>query len=346
MDSFPHYHLKEWFQEKKRDLPWRSNNNPYAVWVSEIMLQQTQVSVVIPYFKRWMQRFPTVKALANAPLDLVIKSWEGLGYYSRARNLHEAAAYVVAQHEGQLPSSAEELKKIKGLGPYTVGAILSFAFHQKAPAVDGNVIRVLARYFSIPEDISKPKTIKNIWALAAALLPEEEPWVVTEALIELGATVCTRKPNCSICPLQKRCQSYRNGLQDVIPFKAAKNKITKLYRSVAIIESAGSLLIRKNEKGKIMSGLQEFPYFESPSEGMQLEALIEKIHAELGLQVSFKSRLDTVSHSFTRYRATLFPIVFETSAMKSTKNHQWLNHEELSRLSFSSGHRKIYELVK
>ena len=157
------------------------------------MLQQTQVSVVIPYFDRWMNRFPTLRHLAKATLDEVIKEWEGLGYYSRARNLHEGARYVLEKHEGILPETREELQKIKGLGPYTIGAIRSFAFHHKAAAVDGNVIRVLARYFKIEDDIAKPKTIQMIRDRAEAILPEIEPWIVAEALIELGATLCTKK---------------------------------------------------------------------------------------------------------------------------------------------------------
>src|ERR1700722_10190653 len=175
--------LKDWFVREKRDLPWRENPSPYAVWISEVMLQQTQASVVIPYFERWMARFPTVAVLAEASQGEVIKMWEGLGYYSRVRHLHQAAKDLMYRYAGDLPRTREGLEGIKGIGPYTRGAILSFAFHQKAAAVDGNVLRVLARYFAIEEEIEKAK--KSITELTESILPEEEPWIVMEGLIEL-----------------------------------------------------------------------------------------------------------------------------------------------------------------
>ncbi len=180
MQKFPFEHqlLKKWFIEHKRDLPWRDSPSPYSIWVSEIMLQQTQASVVVDYFIRWMERFPTIRSLAESSLELVLKMWEGLGYYSRARHLHEAARYFLEQHEGNIPADREELEKVKGLGPYTIGAILSFAFHLRSPAVDANVARVLARYFCIEEDISPRQSSARrwrIWEIAEQILPDEEP---------------------------------------------------------------------------------------------------------------------------------------------------------------------------
>jgi len=174
--------LKRWFLEVQRDFPWREDPSPYRVWVSEVMLQQTRAEVVVPYFERWMARFPTVEVLAEAPLDEVIKLWEGLGYYSRARNLHQGAQQIVRDYGGKLPNSADKLKKIKGIGPYTVGAILSFAFHQKVPAVDGNVLRVMSRYQRIEEDIAKQKTVKMIGQRVAEILPEKEPRIVIDLI--------------------------------------------------------------------------------------------------------------------------------------------------------------------
>ena len=182
------YPLKKWFLIEQRDLPWRKINDPYAIWISEIMLQQTQVAVVIPYYLKWMQRFPTIQALAEAESDEVIKMWEGLGYYSRARNLHAGARYLIEFFGGILPNNESDLAKIKGLGPYTIGALLSFAFHQKKAAVDGNVMRVMARCYELDDDIAKSKTQKKIRHLVEEILPEDESWIVNEALIELGAT--------------------------------------------------------------------------------------------------------------------------------------------------------------
>ena len=202
MQKFPQIAeiVQHWFLQSQRSFPWREDRSPYSVWISEVMLQQTQARVVIDYYQRWMKKFPDIEHLARAPLEEVIKQWEGLGYYVRARNLHKAAQYLVEHHQGIFPSSRELLEKIPGIGPYTVGAILSFAFHQKAAAVDGNVIRVLTRLFAMQEEVQTQSSKKWLWKCAENLLPEKEPWILVEGLIELGATVCTLKPKCSQCP--------------------------------------------------------------------------------------------------------------------------------------------------
>ena len=252
--------LKSWFQFSQRDLPWRKKTDPYAVWVSEIMLQQTQVSVVKEYYLRWMSRFPTIAALAAAPLEEVIKMWEGLGYYSRARNLHNAALFIMDKYGGKLPASREELSQVKGLGPYTIGAILSFAFHQRAAAVDGNTIRVLCRYYGIFEEIQKSSTLKKIWKIAEEILPREEPWLVVEGLIELGATICKRDPHCTLCPLQDKCVANNYGFQRLLPKKGKKVEMTFLSRQVFVIAFEAELLVKKGQAGKLMADPHEFPY--------------------------------------------------------------------------------------
>ncbi len=345
-ERFDHINLVKWFLREKRELPWRDQPSPYAVWVSEIMLQQTQVSVVIPFFERWMKRFPSIEALAKATLDEVIKEWEGLGYYSRARNLHEGARYVLEKHQGALPSRSEELRQIKGIGDYTIGAIRSFAFHQKAAAVDGNVIRVIARYFHIEEDISKAKTLRMIRELAEGILPEKEPWIAAEALIELGATVCTRKPQCRLCPFRNSCRSYQSGVVDQIPYKSTKVKISALYRTVAIIIRDDKVLVKRGEKGKIMSDLYEFPYFESDDKGMTIKEITEKIAISLQLDVTYIASLSLVNHSFTRYRAQLKPYLFECTLAGDCEGYQWLSFDDLDKLAFSSGHRQIFGSVR
>ena len=256
--------LKNWFKSAQRDLPWRKVNDPYAVWVSEIMLQQTQVAVVKEYYLRWMARFPTIASLAEAPLEEAIKMWEGLGYYSRVRNLHEAAQFLIDNYRGKLPDTKVELMQVKGLGPYTIGAILSFAFHQKAAAVDGNTMRVLSRYYGIDEDIQKSSTLKQIWKIAEEILPEDEPWLVVEGLIELGATLCKRDPDCFFCPLRDNCLAYKQGTQRLLPKKGKKVEITFLSRQVFVIACEGALLVRKGETGKAMADLYEFPYLDLP----------------------------------------------------------------------------------
>lgn len=340
---FDHRALVRWFDQEKRDLPWRDDPTPYAVWVSEIMLQQTQVAVVVPYFLRWMELFPTVHGLAAASLDEVIKAWEGLGYYSRARSLHAGAQFIVEHYEGQLPADEEGLRKIKGIGPYTMGAIRSFAFKQKAPAVDGNVIRVLARYFLIDEDVSKASTIKKIWDLAEACLPDESPWVFNEALIELGAMVCSRQPKCFICPLKGSCRAHLEEKAEVLPYKSTKVVIKPLYRAVAVIQCGAQLLVCRGQKGKIMSDLHEFPYFEEPLEAEARKLSADRIGKTMGLKVNFQSALDDISHSFTRYRVRLFPVLFSCSEALNVDGYQWMERSALADLAFSSGHRRIYQ---
>jgi A/G-specific adenine glycosylase len=336
--------LKTWFLTEQRALPWRENRTPYAVWVSEMMLQQTQVAVVIPYFARWMQRFPSIQHLADASLDEVIKVWEGLGYYSRARYLHAGARYIVDQHQGIFPDHQDDIEKIKGLGAYTSGAIRSFAFHQKTPAVDGNVLRVLARYFKIEEDISKPKTVKQIREIAANILPEDESWIINEALIELGATICGRQPKCLQCPLRNNCRGYAAGVANELPIKSAKVQSEALYRSVAVIRAgvSGDLyLVNRCKKGAIMSDLHEFPYFESNLDGLSVIDMQQKILEQLQCKVSWKEALSLVAHSFTKYRVRLTPHLFVCNNVAEVAGYQWLSLEELQALAFSSGHRRI-----
>jgi A/G-specific adenine glycosylase len=328
--------LKTWFRKEARDLPWRRGPSPYAVWVSEIMLQQTQVSVVEGYFSRWMQRFPTLQHLAAAPLEEVIKVWEGLGYYSRARNLHAAARAVVEKHQGILPSSKEELSLLPGLGPYTIGAILSFAFHKKAAAVDGNVIRVLTRYFGVAEDVQKSSTLKKIWALAEEILPESEPWLVVEGLIELGATVCKKEANCWACPLRSECSAFQQGIQAELPKKGKKVAITSLVREVFIIAHGRRLLLKKGEEGKLMADLYEFPYTDGKEKGRFPFSLAAK---KVG-------KLEEVQQSFTRFRVKLHPTLWKAEIAEEVPGYLWIPFEEAKLHPFSAGHKKILDHLR
>lgn len=316
--------LKEWFLEEKRDLPWRRTPTPYQVWISEVMLQQTQVSVVLNYYERWMVQFPTVEKLASASLEEVIKAWEGLGYYSRARNLYETAKILVEHHQGKLPSTYEGLEQLKGFGPYTIGAILSFAYHQKAAAVDGNVLRVIARHFLIEEDICLGKTQKRIRGLTQELLPDNDPHIAMEALIELGAKICKKKPLCTLCPIREDCLALRAGKAEALPTKKNKIETVSLKRDVSVIFHGDALLLRKERKGKVMADLYEFPY--------------EK---QFSMEMSLVLEMEPVKHSFTRYRVELFPRVWEASKKDSVEDYQWISWKEAAALPFSSGHRRI-----
>lgn len=322
--------LRKWFFAVRRNFPWREEKNPYRVWVSEVMLQQTRASVVVEYFQRWMERFPDVTTLALASEEEVIKIWEGLGYYSRARNLHRGAKKIVEQWGGQIP---EELEGIAGIGPYTRGAILSFGFHKRAAAVDGNVARVLARYDAIEQEIDQPKVRKALQARMLSLLEEKEPWVTAEALIELGATLCTpKKPKCQQCPIQQECQSKKEGREEELPFKKKGPLLTELQRTVLVVEAEQALLIQQREENRLMAGLYEFPYVEG-----RLEA--EKILSDWGLEATEQILLPKVTHTFTRYRAHLFPTLLRVPKKILISGFTWADRPE--QLPFSSGHRRI-----
>jgi A/G-specific adenine glycosylase len=331
--------LHDWFLENQRSFPWRENPNPYRVWVSEVMLQQTRAIVVVPYFERWMALFPDVAALAAAPLEKVIKVWEGLGYYSRARNLHKGACQVMELFNGVIPGRREDLESIRGLGPYTVGAILSFGFRQRAAAVDGNVTRVLSRLFLIEENVCKSATKVRIAREAEDVLDTKEPWVTAEALIELGATVCTPRPRCEECPVQKKCLARLEGKAEALPIKNEEKAVTELKRVVVVIEAEGKVLVRKGEAGKVMADLYEFPYFEVGKEVWTQRRIVAAVKEQFGIESQVLGKLDEVTHTFTRYKARLYPYRLKTDRAREVDGHQWV--DRLNELPFSSGHRKI-----
>jgi A/G-specific adenine glycosylase len=302
------------------------------------MLQQTRTSVVIPYFERWMRLFPDPFTLAAAPLEQIIKAWEGLGYYNRARYLHEGAKQIVKQFGGTLPNKREELLKIKGLGTYTTNAILSFAFHQRAAPVDGNVIRVLSRYFLIEEDVCKQSTKKKIQELADQFLDLKKPCVTAEALIELGATVCFSKPLCDFCPLQASCLALKQNRTEDLPLKSKEQVLTILPRSVAVIEQGGALLLRKGGPKRVMADLYEFPYFE----GLELPMIVH-LRVAFGLETTFIRSLPFVQHRFTRYAAHLFPIHLQALSRQEVPEFEWVSLERIQELPFSAGHRRILQ---
>ncbi len=334
--------LGHWFQKEKRDFPWRRTPTPYRVWISEVMLQQTQSSRVILYFEEWMRRFPTVVALAQATIEEVLKVWEGLGYYSRARALHEASKFLLQEHNGQIPREVHDLEQLKGLGPYTIAAIRAFGFHERAAAVDGNVMRVLARLFEIQEDITKSKTQKKMRALADHILPEKESWVYAEALIELGATYCKPKaPLCLHCPLQSQCQSYLNKTQNSLPLKTKKVLYETLFREVLVILSGTYILLKKEAAGKIMADLYEFPYFACEKGGQDPRHMLKKISQGLSLQAHFLQNFDEVKHSFTRFRVTLYPKFYQVYSSKEVLGYSWIDLADHKKLAFSAGHKKI-----
>lgn len=257
--------LLEWYFHVQRDLPWRKNHDPYRIWVSEIMLQQTRVDTVIPYFNNFMDKFPSVQALAEAPEEEVLKCWEGLGYYSRARNLQAGARMVMDQYGGVIPSAAEDVAKLKGVGPYTCGAIMSIAYNEPIPAVDGNVMRVLSRFFLLEDDIAKPATRTKIEKLVVTMIPDGQARYFNQALMELGALICTPKsPSCLLCPVMEHCEARLQGRELEIPIKTKAKKARVEYRVAVIVEGSGPyeghILVRQRPAEGLLAGMWELPH--------------------------------------------------------------------------------------
>ncbi len=298
--------LLAWYAKHRRELPWRDHPEPYAIWVSEIMLQQTRVDTVLPYFERWMKRYPTIRHLAKADQMEVLNLWEGLGYYSRARNLHKAAQKIVEEFNGNLPADVKLLKKLPGIGPYTAGAIASLAFGQDEPVVDGNVRRVLSRVFNVEVPVDKPEGSEMIWELAADHLPSGKARDYNQALMELGALVCLpRNPTCDDCPVQAVCEAYRLGIQAELPVLKPRMKTPHITVTAAIIRQKGLVMITQRPQEGLLGGMWEFPGGKL-EEGEDLSSCLEReICEELGVRISVGQAFGVYRHAYTHFKVTL-----------------------------------------
>ncbi len=307
--------LLDWYRQNARRLPWRGSPDPYAVWVSEIMLQQTRVETVIPYFERWMRRFPTIAALAAADQEQVLSAWEGLGYYSRARNLHRAAQMVVDQYGGQIPSEVEALRRLPGVGRYTAAAIASMAFGKDEAALDGNIRRVLARVFDVQAPGRSPEGERILWGLARENLPPGRAGEYNQGLMDLGALICTpRDPACAICPLREICQARILGVQNERPVMEAKPPVPHYTVTAAVIWRDGRVLIAQRPQKGLLGGMWEFPGGKQ-QEGEDLPACLRReITEELGVEVAVGAPLGVYYHAYTHFRVTLH--AFECSLVK------------------------------
>lgn len=299
--------LLDWYQIHARNLPWRKEESaPYAVLVSEIMLQQTRVETVIPYYQRWMERFPTLESLAQASLEEVLRYWEGLGYYSRAKNLHRTAQILVQTYRGEFPQHVEHLRKLPGIGDYTAAAIASIAFGQKVAAIDGNVRRVLSRLFLISEPLSLPETQKKLKSLAVQCLPAERAGDYNQAIMDLGALICLpRSPKCLQCPLSVLCRAYQNNQQNDIPVKAKKKSLPSVIVTAAIIRKGDTVLLAKRPLGSLLGGLWEFPGGKVEHDERLPECLKREILEELGVRIEVGNHFGTYHHAYTHFKVTL-----------------------------------------
>lgn len=310
--------LLKWFEKAKRDLPFRQSKDPYSIWISEIMAQQTQIDTLIPYYNRFVENFPNVFSLASASEDQVIKAWEGLGYYSRARNLHQAAKIIVSDYEGIIPSTFVELIKLPGIGPYTGGAIASIAFNEKVSAVDGNVLRVISRYCNSFDDIGDAKTKKRMTQWIETILPEATG-DFNEGLMELGAMICTpQSPKCLICPIRSGCQSYAAGTTAQIPVKKKKLKQITKKMEVGIVKQNGELLFVRRPKSGLLSGMWSFPIAEATEgNGSDIKTKLGETISELCEPVFIGTSRHVFSHiiwDMSVYGFNLDSTVCETAA--------------------------------
>jgi len=346
--------LLPWFSANHRDLPWRHTRDPYAVWISEIMLQQTQVKTVIPYWERWLAALPEIADLAAAPEERVLKLWEGLGYYSRARNLQKAARHIVEHHAGRFPTAFTDLLALPGVGRYTAGAIASIAFNQPAPILDGNVIRVLTRTFALPGDPKEKARQTQLWSMAGELvrtaaktrtpdLPDNITGpcsVLNQSLMELGATVCLpRNPACTKCPLASICLARRQGVPERFPETKARPETTARRFVVAVLERRGKFLVRRRPAGGVNAGFWEFPNLEiSPADNPTQAAA-----GWLGLPANAFISLRSVTHSITRYRIRLevFRATVERFPTRRVPSGEWQDAEGLELLALTAAHRRI-----
>ncbi len=303
--------LLAWGADQRSHLPWRAadddgRRDPYRVWVAEIMLQQTGVTTVGPYYDRFLARFPTVAALAAAPVDDVLKVWQGLGYYARARHLHRAAQIIVAEHGGRVPSDTDALARLPGIGRYTLGAILSIAFGQPAPILDGNVRRVLARVFAIADNVRAPAIERRLWALSEALVPLAAPGAFNEALMDLGATICIpARPRCLACPVMSLCQGRAMGIQDELPARPPRRQTPHYDVTAGVIWRGDEFLVAQRPLDKMLGGLWEFPGGKcDPGEALA-DCLRRELREELAIEVEVGDAVTVVRHAYTHFRITL-----------------------------------------
>ncbi|MFE8698713.1 A/G-specific adenine glycosylase [Cytobacillus sp. FJAT-53684] len=334
-----------WFEAEQRDLPWRKDKDPYKVWVSEIMLQQTRVDTVIPYFLRFIEQFPTIQALSTAEEDRVLKAWEGLGYYSRARNLQSAVKEVHENYGGIVPDDPKEISTLKGVGPYTAGAILSIAYGIPEPAVDGNVMRVLSRILLIWDDIAKASSRKIFEEAVRRLISHENPSYFNQALMELGALICTpTSPSCLLCPVREHCQAFQEGSQNELPIKTKNKKHRHVQIAAAVLRNdEGKILIHKRPEKGLLANLWEFPNIEVAlpfvNEKDQLKEAVKDLYKA---DIQIGGMIGQIEHVFSHltWNINAYEGKIQSIEMES-KELKLVTIEEMKEFTFSVSHQKM-----
>jgi A/G-specific adenine glycosylase len=342
--------LLAWFAKHKRDLPWRHSPTAYRIWVSEIMLQQTTVKMATPHFERFLKAFPTVEKLAAADETQVLRLWEGLGYYRRARAMHAAAKQVVDEHGGEFPRDVAALQSLPGIGRYTAGAIVSMAYNLPAPILETNTIRLLARLVGYRGDPTKSVGQKLLWSVAEEILPRASVASFNQALMELGSLVCTpANPQCERCPVAQLCEARATGVQNEIPPPPVKTKFTSVREAAIVVRKNGQVLVRQCGAKERWAGLWDFPRFEIVSEGPLFirDELIAKVREQTGITAEPGNLLTTIKHGVTRYRITLdcYGAHFKAGRLAADQPIRWIRPAELTELPLSTTGRKLANLV-
>jgi A/G-specific adenine glycosylase len=336
--------LLRWYAKHGRDMPWRDHPDPYAVWVSEIMLQQTRVEAVIPYFEKWMELFPAVNALAKAEEQDVLNAWEGLGYYSRARNLHKAAKILASEFNGRLPRDLQSLRSLPGIGRYTAGAIASIAFKMDEPALDGNIRRVFARLYDVSEYADSPAGEKILWDYAAQNLPKGKAGDYNQALMDLGATICLPKnPRCLLCPLMSVCKAYEHGTQELRPVLKPRKRIPQHVHVAAVIVQRGRVLLSQRPHDGLLGGMWEFPNVRV-EEDPAVE--LEKALAETRLKVRKEAEVVVVNHAYSHFKVIVHAFRCRAVFIPKNKKMKWVKLGELDEYPMGKVDRQIAQKIE
>ena len=356
MDQTTHFlflrkSLLDWFARHRRPLPWREHYSPYSTWIAEVMMQQTQMDRGVDYYLRWMERFPDVRAVAEASERDLLKAWEGLGYYRRARNIQAAAKVIVSRFKGRFPSSPDALRALPGIGPYTAGAIASTAFNRPVACVDGNVERVLSRVFDIDSPVRAEPAKTRILDLATALIPEGRARDFNQALMELGALVCRKKPLCAECPIRTACESLRLGIVDQRPVPGRKSDIIPLEVATGVLLHQGRLFLQRRLDEGVWAGLWEFPGGRVEPGETPEQALVREWREELDFEVAPAKKICVLRHGYTTYRVTLHcfwaaftgpqPPCPAPPALREASEFRWIDPAQLDAFPLPAPHRKL-----
>ncbi len=353
MDLSLQQSLLNWFAAEQRDLPWRHTYEPYQIWISEIMAQQTQMDRVVEYHNHWMRSFPDIQTLANSSEEQVLKCWEGLGYYSRARNIYKTAKILIDKYNAMVPSTNKELLSLPGVGPYTAGAIASIAYKQDVPVVDANVERIFARLFNIDLIPGSPEAKREYWQKAEQLLPKGNARNFNQALMELGALICRPKqPNCSACPVATHCLALRYDLIPERPVPKKSKKIIPITMATGVLLHKGLVFIQQRLADDVWGALWEFPGGRIEADETAEETVVREYLEETELAVQVESKITTTIHHYTRYKVTLHCFLLSLTqtdcdpVLHAAQEYHWLPFTELGSYAFPAGHRKLIEFIK